>query len=107
MADAAVASGRPAGVATGVVVGALAEVLADVLVRVLATLLVRVACVVMVVVVLVLLVLLAMRVFAWAARKGPEEPTAVTMSRMPQASTTHADLVRTRMVPSLSFQGMS
>jgi hypothetical protein len=105
MADAAVASGRPAGVATGVVVGALAEVLADVLVRVLVTLLVRVACVVMVVVVLVLLVLLAMRVFAWAARKGPEEPTAVTMSRMPQASTTHADLVRTRMVPSLSFQG--
>ena len=105
MADAAVASGRPAGVATGVVVGALAEVLADVLVRVLATLLVRVACVVMVVVVLVLLVLLAMRVFAWAGRKGPEEPTAVTMSRMPQASTTHADQVRTRMVPSLSFQG--
>jgi uncharacterized membrane protein YedE/YeeE len=78
----------------------------------LVTLLVTVARVVMVVavmlvVVLVLLVLLAMRVFAWARRRGPVEPTAVTMSRMPQASTTHADQVRTRMVPSLSFQGMS
>ena len=60
---------------------------------------------VMVVLMLVLLVLLAMRVFAWAGRKGPEEPTAVKMSRMPQASATHADQVRTRMVPSLSFQG--
>ena len=57
------------------------------------------------VVVLVLLVMPAMRVFAWAGRKGPEEPAAVTMSRMPQASATHADHVRTRMVPSLSFQG--
>jgi hypothetical protein len=56
---------------------------------------------------LVLLVLLAMRMFAWAGRKDPEEPTASTMSRMPQASTTHADLVRTRMVPSLSFQEIS
>ena len=61
------------------------------------------------VVVLVLLVLLAMRVFAWAGwtRMGAEEPTAVTMSRMPQASATHADQVRTRMVPSLSFQGLA
>jgi hypothetical protein len=48
--------------------------------------------------------LLAMRMFAWAGRRDPEEPTATRMSRMPQASTTHADLVRTRMVPSLSFQ---
>jgi hypothetical protein len=54
---------------------------------------------------MVLLVMLAMRVFAWAGRKGPEEPTAVMMSRMPQASATHADQVRTRMVPSLSFRG--
>jgi hypothetical protein len=61
--------------------------------------------VVLVLVLLVLLVLLAMRVFAWAGRRGPVEPTAVNRSRMPQASTTHADLVRTRMVPSLSFQG--
>jgi flagellar basal body-associated protein FliL len=56
-------------------------------------------------VLLALLIVLAMRVFAWAGRKGPEEPTAVMMSRMPQASATHADQVRTRMVPSLSFQG--
>ena len=56
-------------------------------------------------VVLVLLVVLAMRVFAWAGRKDPEEPTAVKMSRIAQASATHADQVRTRMVPSLSFQG--
>jgi len=54
---------------------------------------------------MVLLVMLAMRVFAWAGRKGPKEPTAVMMSRMPQASATHADQVRTRMVPSLSFRG--
>ena len=49
----------------------------------------------MVVLVRVLLVLLAMRVFAWAGwtRMGAEEPTAVTMSRMPQASATHADQV--------------
>ena len=32
-------------------------------------------------------------------------PAAVMMSRMPQASATHADQVRTRMVPSLSFRG--
>ena len=108
MADAA-ASGRPARGATGVA-GALADMLAGVLLLVLVALLVRVAWVVVavvVVVVLVLLVLLAMRVFAWAGRRGPVEPAAVTMSRMPQASTTHADQVRTRMVPSLSFQGMS
>ena len=55
--------------------------------------------------VLVLLVVLAVRVFAWAGRRGPEEPAAVTMSTMPQASATHADQVRTRMVPSLSFHG--
>jgi hypothetical protein len=53
----------------------------------------------------VMLVLLAMRMFAWAGRKDPFEPTATRRSRMPQASTTHADLVRTRMVPSLSFLG--
>jgi hypothetical protein len=47
--------------------------------------------------------LLAMRMFARAGRRDPEEPTATRMSRMPQASTTHADLVRTRIVPSLSF----
>jgi hypothetical protein len=56
-------------------------------------------------VVLVVLVLLAMRVFAWAGRRGPVDPAAVMMSRMPQASTTHADQVRTRMVLSLSFRG--
>jgi hypothetical protein len=61
--------------------------------------------VVVVVVLLVLLVLLAMRMFAWAGRQDPMGPAASKMSRMPQASTTHADLVRTRMVPSLSFQG--
>jgi hypothetical protein len=56
-------------------------------------------------VVLVVPVLLAMRVFAWAGRRDPMGPAAVMMSRMPQASTTHADHVRTRMVPSLSFRG--
>jgi hypothetical protein len=55
--------------------------------------------------VLVVPVLLAMRVFAWAGRRDPMGPAAVMMSRMPQASTTHADHVRTRMVPSLSFRG--
>ena len=59
----------------------------------------------MVVVVLVLLVVPAMRVVAWAGRRDPMGPAAVTMSRMPQASATHADQVRTRMVPSLSFRG--
>jgi hypothetical protein len=34
-------------------------------------------------------------------------PTATRISRTPQASTTHADLVRTRMVLSLSFQRKS
>jgi hypothetical protein len=96
--DAAV-SGQPAAVLTWVLVG--------VLTRVVVTTLARVACVVMAVlllVLLVLLVLLAMRVFAWAGRGDPMGPAAVTISRMPQASATHADQVRTRMVPSLSFQ---
>jgi hypothetical protein len=56
-----------------------------------------------VLVLLVVLVLPAMRVFAWARRGDPCDPAATRRSRMPQASTTHADLVRTRMVPSLSF----
>ena len=51
----------------------------------------------------VLVVLPAVRVFAWAGRQASLKPAAARMSRMPQASTTHADLVRTRMVPSLSF----
>jgi hypothetical protein len=55
-------------------------------------------------VVLLVLVLLAVRVVAWAGRVDPMGPAAVMMSRMPQASATHADQVRTRMVPSLSFQ---
>jgi hypothetical protein len=80
--SAAVGSGREAGVLVVVVV----------------TLLVRVTW-------LVLPLLLAMRVFAWAGRMGPKEPTATRMSRMLQASATHADIVRTRMVPSLSFRG--
>ena len=51
-------------------------------------------------------VLLAMRVFAWAGRTDPFTPTATTMiSRMHQASTTHADFVHIRTVLSLSFQG--
>jgi hypothetical protein len=95
--DAAV-SGQPAAVLTWVLVGVLTRVV---------TTLARVACVVIAVlllVLLVLLVLLAMRVFAWAGRGDPMGPAAVMMSRMPQASATHADQVRTRMVPSLSFQ---
>ena len=70
-------------------------------VRVVVTLLVRVAWMVVV----VLLVVLAVRVVAWAGRRDPMGPAAVVMSKMPQASATHADQVRTRMVPSLSFRG--
>jgi hypothetical protein len=80
-----------------------------VLAGVLVTLRVRVARVVVVVVLLVLRVLLvvvAVRVVAWAGRGDPMGPAAaVKMSRMAQASATHADQVRTRMVPSLSFRG--
>jgi hypothetical protein len=69
----------------------------------------RVAPLVVVVVVLVvlalLLVVVAVRVVAWAWRWAPVMgPAVVSRSRMPQASTTHADLVRTRMVLSLSFR---
>ena len=76
----------------------------------LVTLLVRVASVVVVVAVVVLvlpvlLVVLAVRVVAWAGRGDPMGPAAVVMSTMAQASATHADQVRTRMVASLSFRG--
>jgi hypothetical protein len=48
----------------------------------------------------------AVRLFAWVWRGDPVDPAVrSSRSRMPQASTTHADLVRTRMVVSLSFQG--
>ena len=50
-------------------------------------------------------VLLAMRVFAWAGRTDPFPPAATMISRMHQASTTHADFVDIRTVLSLSFQG--
>jgi hypothetical protein len=64
--------------------------------------------VVVVVMMLVVLVVVAVRVVAWAWRWAPVMgPAVVSRSRMPQASTTHADLVRTRMVLSLSFRVMS
>jgi hypothetical protein len=69
--------------------------------------LVKVTWMVLLVMLVLLVVLLAMRVFAWAGRGDPIDPAAARMSRMPQASTTHADLVRTRMVPSLSFLRIS
>ncbi len=69
------------------------------------TLLVRVTWAVVLVVLVVVLVVPAMRVVAWAGRRDPMGPAAVMMSRMAQASATHADRVRTRMVPSLSFRG--
>jgi hypothetical protein len=74
-------------------------------VGVVVTLLVRVAWVLVLVLVLVVLVVLAMRVVAWAGRRDPMGPAAVMMSRNAQASATHADQVRTRMVASLSFRG--
>jgi hypothetical protein len=62
----------------------------------------------LVVAVVVVLVVVAVRVVAWAWRWAPVMgPAVVSRSRMPQASTTHADLVRTRMVLSLSFRVMS
>jgi hypothetical protein len=96
-AETSATSGRMADVPT-VVLGALAGAVA--------TLLVRVARVAMVgVLLVVLVVLVAVRVVAWAGRVDPMGPAAVMMIRMmPQASATHADQVRTRMVPSLSFQ---
>ena len=53
----------------------------------------------------VLVVLVAVRALAGAGRADPVDPAAARRSRVPQASTAHADLVRTRMVVSLSFQG--
>ncbi|HEX4291077.1 MAG TPA: hypothetical protein VH021_19280 [Trebonia sp.] len=95
-AETSATSGRMADVPT-VVLGALAGAVV--------TLLVRVARVAMVGVLVVLVVLVAVRVVAWAGRVDPMGPAAVMMIRMmPQASATHADQVRTRMVPSLSFQ---
>ena len=82
--DAVVASGLSAGLLVGVIWMVLLLLLLLVLVLVL-----------LVVVVLVLLV--AMRVVAWAGRLAAVKPAAARVSRMPQASTTHADLVRTRM----------
>jgi hypothetical protein len=48
-------------------------------------------------------VLPAMQMFAWAGRTDPFMLTAARISRMLQASTTHADLVHLRTVLSLSF----
>jgi hypothetical protein len=56
-------------------------------------------------VLLVLLVLLAMRMFAWAGTDPFMPPATSRISRMLQASTTHADFVHIRTVLSLSFQG--
>src|ERR1700747_1299023 len=52
-------------------------------------------------------VLLAMRMFARTGPAGPVMPAATTMTivRMFQASTTHADLVHACTVLSLSFRG--
>ena len=95
-ADTAAVSGRAAEAPTGEPGG--------VPVRVVVTLLVRVTRMVsellIVPILLVVLVMLAMRVFAWVGREDPTGPAAVTVNRstMPQASATHADQVRTRMV---------
>jgi hypothetical protein len=52
-------------------------------------------------------VLLAMRMFAWARGADPPMPVTTRVISMLQASTTHADLVHTRKVLSLSFLRIS